>query len=55
MRRNALLLALLLFSLSVARAGEAEDKAVAFVKKLGGSVERDEKNVAAWLRRAAAL
>ena len=26
-----------------ARADEAEDKAVAFVKKLGGSVDRDEK------------
>ena len=28
---------------SPARADEAEDKAVAFVKKLGGSVDRDEK------------
>ena len=43
MRRSALLQALLLFSLSVARADEAEGKAVALVKKLGGAVMRDEK------------
>ena len=43
MRRLPLVLTLLLLPVSVARAGEAEDKAVAFVKKLGGSVERDEK------------
>ena len=34
---------MVLFSLSVARADEAEDKAVAFIKKLGGAVMRDEK------------
>jgi internalin A len=38
-----LVLALLLLLVPVVRADEAEDKAVAFVEKLGGKVERDDK------------
>ena len=43
MCRSALVLALLLLPAAVVRADEAEDKALALVKELKGTVERDEK------------
>src|SRR6516162_7068094 len=43
MLRHALVLALLLAPLALARADDAEDKAAALVEKLGGRVQRDDK------------
>jgi internalin A len=43
MCRTTLVLALLLLPSAVIRADEAEDKAAAFVEKLGGTVKRDEQ------------